>query len=80
MPSLVSFSNDRVNRNNETKNDQPFTELLNRFKTATHTEDDIKCIQSIFVNATDINYPTHALHIFAEMHLLIGIIMSTLTI
>ena len=48
------------------KNNQPFTELLNRFRTATHTEDDIKCIQSRFVNPTDINYPTHALHIFAE--------------
>lgn len=65
MPSLVSFSNDIVNRN-ETKNDKPFTDLLKRFRAATHTEDDIKCIQSRFGNPTDINNPTHALHIFAE--------------
>ena len=48
------------------KDDQPFTELLNRFRTATHTEDDIKCIESRFVHPTDNNYPTNALHIFAE--------------
>ena len=28
------------------KNDKPFTELLNRIRTASHTEDDIKVIQS----------------------------------
>ena len=48
------------------KDDQPFTELLNRLRTASHTEDDIKCIKSRSVNPADTFYPTHALHIFAE--------------
>ena len=29
------------------KNDKAFTELLNRIRTASHTEDDIKVIQSL---------------------------------
>lgn len=48
------------------KDDQPFTQLLNRFRTASQTEDDIKCILSRTVNPNDDNYPTNALHIFAE--------------
>ena len=50
------------------KDDKPFTELLNRFRTATHTEDDLKIIQSRSLgnSINNTNYPTQALHIFAE--------------
>ncbi|XP_068724222.1 ATP-dependent DNA helicase PIF1-like [Montipora capricornis] len=48
------------------KDDQPFSELLNRFRTATQTEEDIKCIQSRSIDPSDVNYPSDALHIWAE--------------
>lgn len=48
------------------KHDQPFTELLNRFRTTAQTDDDIKCIQSRSLSLTDSTYSIHALHIFAE--------------
>jgi len=48
------------------KDDQPFTELLNRFRNASHNENDIECIQSRSVAPTDTNYPKNAIHIFAE--------------
>lgn len=48
------------------RDDQSFTELLNRFRTGSQTESDIQCIQSSLVNMTDTDYPVHALHIFAE--------------
>ena len=49
------------------KGDQPFTELLNRFRTGTQTEADIHCIQSISISPSDsINYPHDALHVWAE--------------
>ena len=48
------------------KHDQPFTELLNRFRTTVQTDDDIKCIQSRSLSLTDSTYSIHALHIFAE--------------
>ncbi|XP_028415513.1 ATP-dependent DNA helicase PIF1-like [Dendronephthya gigantea] len=48
------------------KNDKAFTELLNRVRTASHTEDDIKVIQSRRVSPSDPNYPSDALHIWAE--------------
>ena len=48
------------------KGDQPFTQLLNTFRTAAPTEDDIKCIQSRSVSPADIMYSKHALRIFAE--------------
>ena len=50
------------------KDDKPFTELLNRLRTATHTEDDLKIIQSRSSDnsVNNANYPTQALHIFAE--------------
>ena len=48
------------------KDDQPFTELLNRFRTASQTEEDITLIQSKVICSTDVNYPSQALHIFAE--------------
>jgi hypothetical protein len=48
------------------KNDKAFTELLNRIRTASHTEDDIKVIQSRCITTSDPNYPSDALHIWAE--------------
>ena len=48
------------------KDDQAFTELLNRFRTATQTEEDIHCIQSKRISLHDINYPTDTLYIWAE--------------
>ena len=48
------------------KNDQLFAALLNRFRSANQTEDDIKCIQSRAIDPSDNNYPSDALHIWAE--------------
>ena len=48
------------------KDDQAFTELLNRFRTGSQTEEDIQCIQSRSINTSDDDYPTDALHIWAE--------------
>ena len=55
--------------NMRSKDDQPFVEMLNRFRTATQTEEDIKCIQSRSIDSIDpgdVNYPSDAIHIFAE--------------
>lgn len=41
------------------KDDQPFTELLNRFRTASQTEEDDKVIQSNTSFSTDANYTHH---------------------
>ncbi len=48
------------------KDDLAFTQLLNRVRTASHTDDDVKCIQSRVISANDESYPSDALHIFAE--------------
>ena len=45
--------------------DKEFTNLLNRIRTASQSQDDIKCLQSKLVSSDD-NYPTNALHIWAE--------------
>ena len=49
------------------KDDQPFTELLNRCRIGAHTDGDICCIQSRSINSLDSNnyYPSDALHIWA---------------
>ena len=39
------------------KDDQPFTELLNRLRTASQTEGDIQCIQSRLVHPENTDYP-----------------------
>ena len=39
------------------KDDQPFTELLIRFRTASQTEGDSQCIQSWLVHPEDTDYP-----------------------
>ncbi|XP_028408815.1 LOW QUALITY PROTEIN: ATP-dependent DNA helicase PIF1-like [Dendronephthya gigantea] len=48
------------------RNDQAFIELLNRVRTATQTDNDIKVIQSRSISPDDPNYPSSALHIWAE--------------
>ena len=48
------------------KNDKAFTELLNRIRTASDTEDDVKVIQSRCISPSDPHYPSDALHIWAE--------------
>ncbi|XP_068742020.1 uncharacterized protein [Montipora capricornis] len=48
------------------KDDQPFAELLNRFRTASQTEEDIKCIQSRSTEPSDVNCASDVLHILAE--------------
>ena len=48
------------------KDDQPFTELLNRIRAGTQTEVDTQCIQSRSISPSDSNYPNDALHIWAE--------------
>ena len=48
------------------KNHKAFTELLNRIRTALHTEDDIKVINSRCITPSDPNYPSDALHIWPE--------------
>ena len=48
------------------KNDKGFTELLNRIRTASHTQGDIKVINSRCITQSDPNYPSDALHIWAE--------------
>ncbi|XP_028404822.1 uncharacterized protein LOC114527391 [Dendronephthya gigantea] len=48
------------------RNDKAFIELLNRVRTATPTKNDIKVIQSRSISPDDSNYPSHALHIWAE--------------
>ena len=64
-PWLV-FKMIELTENMRQKKDQPFTQLLNRFRTASQTEADIQCIQLRAVNSIEPNYPKHALHIFAE--------------
>ena len=64
-PWLV-FKMIELTENMRQKEDQPFTHLLNRFRTASQTEADIQCIQLRSVNPIEPNYPKDALHIFAE--------------
>ncbi|XP_028517912.1 ATP-dependent DNA helicase PIF1-like [Exaiptasia diaphana] len=48
------------------KKDQPFVEMLNRFRTASQTEHDIKQIQSRQIDPEDKDYLSDAIHIYAE--------------
>ena len=48
------------------KDDQPFIEQLNRFRTGSQTNEDIQCIQSRSTCPLDDNYPTDSLLIWAE--------------
>ena len=47
------------------KNDNRFTELLNRVRTDSLTDEDIDCIQGKSVTKDD-NYPADAIHIWAQ--------------
>ena len=42
-----------LTKNMRQKDDQPFTELLNRFRTASQTESNIQCFQSRLVHPED---------------------------
>ena len=46
-----------LTKNMRQKDDQPFTELLNRFRTPSQTEGDIQCIQSRLVHPENTDYP-----------------------
>ena len=46
------------------KDAKEITALLNRIRTASQSQDDVKCLQNI--SASHDNYPTNALHIWAE--------------
>ena len=46
------------------KDDKEFSDLSNSIRTALQSQDDIKCLQSKSVSSD--NYPTNALHIWAE--------------
>ena len=48
------------------KNDWQFAELLNRFRTASQTEEDLNCINSRQILPSTNTYPLNALHIWAE--------------
>lgn len=48
------------------RDDQKFSEALNRFRTASQTEEDIKYINSRSISVSTDNYPFDALHIWAE--------------
>ena len=48
------------------KGDLKLTELLNRCRTGSQTEEDIKCIQDKLVPLSQSDYPKNALHIWAE--------------
>ena len=48
------------------KNDRQFAEILNRFRTASQTEEDLNCINSRVLVPSTNNYPLNALHIWAE--------------
>ena len=45
------------------KDDQPFIEQLNKFRTGSQTDEDVQCIQSRSTSPLDDNYPTDSLYI-----------------
>lgn len=48
------------------KDDKIFTDLLNRLRVGSQTDEDIQLIQSGLINSSDPNYPHDVLHIWAE--------------
>ena len=48
------------------KDDKRFTDLLNRVRVGSQTDEDIQLIQSRSINSFDPNYPHDVLHIWAE--------------
>ena len=65
MSPLACNWDDWAHRN-EAKDDQPFTELLNRFRTGSQTDEHICGIQYRSISPLDRNYPSDALHMWAE--------------
>ena len=57
MPFQATFKMIELTKKMRQKDDQPFTELLIRFRTASQTEGDIQCIQSWLVHPEDTDYP-----------------------
>ena len=53
-----------LTKNMRQKDDQLFTELLNRFRTASQTEGDIQGIQSWLVQPEDTDYPVSIVFVF----------------
>ena len=68
VPSVACVHNDRttVIEIMRQKDDQQFTELLNRFRPGSQTEHDINCVNSRSISPLDDNHPSDALHIWAE--------------
>ena len=48
------------------KDDKRFTDLLNRLRVGSQSDEDIQLIQSRSINSSDPNYPHDVLHIWAE--------------
>lgn len=48
------------------KDDREFTELLNRFRTGSYTDEDINYINARLISPSADNYPLDAPHIWAE--------------
>ena len=55
--SWLLFKMIELTKNMRQKDDQPFTELLTKFRTAWQTEGDIQCIQSWLVHPEGTDYP-----------------------
>ena len=71
MPFLaILFKMIELTKNMRQKDDQPFTELLNRFRTASQTEGDIQCIQSRLVHPENTDYPVSTVLYFWDSYLL----------
>ena len=48
------------------KDDQPFAELLNRFRTASQTQEDLDCIETRSISTDETESLTDTIHIWAE--------------
>lgn len=66
MSSLDYFKMTALTEIMRQKNDKAFTALLNRLRTGSHTEHDIQVLNSRCITTSDSNYPSDALHIWAE--------------
>ena len=62
-----------LTKNMRQKDDQPFTELLNRLRTASQTEGDIQCIQSKLVHPENTDYPVSIVLYFWDIFFLLFI-------
>ena len=67
-----------LTKNMRQKDDQLFTELLNRFRTASQTEGDIQCIQSRLVHPEDTDYPVSIVLYFWDSFFCISLLTPLL--